>query len=95
MTNYIYYIYIKGVLNSPFILSNNIHEKADGLEIKEWRFKQKDFVSIVEKSIQKAVCCAICRRAKREAQSLLKKKEKEYVNIFRLLLLENIKKIIG
>jgi hypothetical protein len=29
MTNYIYYIYIKGVLNSPFILSNNIHEKAE------------------------------------------------------------------
>nr|DAZ17037.1 MAG TPA: hypothetical protein [Caudoviricetes sp.] len=28
-TNYIYYIYIKGVLNSPFILSNNIHEKAE------------------------------------------------------------------
>lgn len=26
---YILYIYIKGVLNSPFILSNNIHEKAE------------------------------------------------------------------
>ena len=34
-------------------------------------------------------------QTKREAQSLLKKKGKEYVNIFRLLLLENIKKIIG
>lgn len=33
MTNYIYYIYIKGVLNSPFILSNNIHEKSRSLKI--------------------------------------------------------------
>ena len=69
--------------------------KADGLEGKEWRFKQKDFVSIVEKSIQKAVCCVICRRAKREVQSLLEKKGKEDADIFRLLLLGNIKKIIG
>ena len=69
--------------------------KPDGLEGEEWHFKQKDYVSIVEKSIQKAVCYDICRRAKREVQSLLRKKEKEEVDIFRLLLLANIKKIIG
>ena len=69
--------------------------KTDGLEEKEWQFKQKDFVNIVEKSIQKAVCCVIYRRAKREVQSLLRKKEKEDADIFRLLLPENIKKIIG
>ena len=72
-----------------------MYEKTDRLEKKEWRFKQKDYVSIAEKSIQKAGCFDICRRAKREAQSLLKKKRKEDADIFRLLLLENIEKIIG
>ena len=60
--------------------------KPDGLEGEEWHFKQKDYVSIVEKSIQKAVCYDICRRAKREVQSLLRKKGKRRCRYFQVVI---------
>lgn len=54
-----------------------LYAKTRWIGGEEWHFKQKDYVSIVEKSIQKAVCYDICRRAKREVQSLLRKRKKK------------------
>ena len=46
------------------------------MEIEEWRFKQKDFVSIVEKSIQKRYAAPFAGVQKRSAKLTEEKKEK-------------------